>query len=153
MSWLSGETLVKKVRANADIETRDAFYGVYPIDQLPAFIPRRPFLIIINTQTHNLPGEHWKAILIDVDRNGELFDSLALPVSNVLIQWLNRFTIKWKTNKRSFQHVLSATCGAFVLYFILNRLRVKNFDSITAAFTSYPVPNESFVTNFYRSLK
>lgn len=153
MSWLSGATLVKKVKANADTETRHAFHGVFSIDNLPEFIPSRPFLIIINTQTHNLPGEHWKAILIDADKNGELFDSLALPASNILIQWLNRFTVKWKTNNRSFQNPLSATCGAFVLYFVLNRLHMKNFDSITAAFTLYPHTNERFVKHFYRSLK
>lgn len=153
MSWLSGADLADKVKANADTETGQAFHGVFSMDNLPNSVPRRPFLIIVNTQTHNLPGEHWKVVLIDEDKHGELFDSLALPVSNVLIRWLNRFTVRWKTNRLSFQHPLSATCGAYVLYYLLNRLRVKNLDSITAAFTAYPFANECVVKHFYRSLK
>ena len=153
MSWLSNKTLLKKIKKNACEETLKAFNGIYSIDNLPDSIPRRPFLIIINTHTHNLPGEHWICVFIDQDRNGELFDSLALPVSNILIRWLNVFTTKWKRNSLSFQHLLSAQCGAFVLCFILNRLHVKNFESLTAMFTSSPLMNDTIVENFYRALK
>lgn len=153
MSWLTSKTIVDKVRKNADKETLIAFYGVCAIDNLPDYIHTRPFLMIINTHTHNLPGEHWLAILIDADRNGELFDSLSLPVSNVLIQWLNRFTIRWKKNERAIQHVLSSSCGAFVLYFILNRLHVKNFETLMDSFSTTMYDNEIFVKKFYRSLK
>lgn len=153
MNWLSNKTLNVKVRKNATTKTQNAFQGVYSINKLPTSIPHRPFLAIVNTHTHNLPGEHWLAIYIDENKNGELFDSLSLPVSNNLIHWLNGFTVKWKTNKRSFQHPLSAACGAFVLYFILNRLHVSNFEGITTLFTSSPFANEQFVEMFYRSLK
>ena len=153
MSWLSSKNLVDKVRKNADRETLLAFYGVCAIDKLPEFIPTRPFLMIVNTHTQNLPGEHWIAIFVDTNRNGELFDSLALPVSNILIRWLNRFTIKWKKNGRTFQHVLSSTCGAFALYFTLNRLHVTNFETLTALFNKSPHVNETLVNVFYRSLK
>ena len=153
MSWLTDKSLSTKVKKNARAKTLEAFNGIYSIDTLPSFISRRPFLMIVNTHTHNLPGEHWIAIHIDENKNGELFDSLAIPVSNTLIRWLNTFANKWKTNSRSFQHPTSSTCGAFVLYFILNRLHVKDFETITAVFTSSPFLNERFVTNFYRALK
>ena len=153
MSWLSSKDLIDKVRKNANRETLLAFYGVCAIDDLPEFIHARPFLLIVNTHTQNLPGEHWIAIFIDSDRNGELFDSLALPVSNILIRWLNRFTNKWKKNGRTFQQLLSATCGAFALYFILNRLHATNFDALTASFGESLQANESFVKQFFRSLK
>ena len=153
MSWLSNRTLANKVRKNATTKTQNAFHGIYSIDKLPSSIPSRPFLAIVNTHTHNLPGEHWLAIYIDENKNGELFDPLALPVSNNLIRWLNGFTVKWKTNKRSFQHPLSTTCGSFVLYFILNRLHVSDFERITTLFTSSPFANEQFVRMFYSALK
>ena len=153
MSWLSNKTLIRKVKKNACAETLDAFNGIYSIDALPDFVPHRPFLIIVNTHTHNLPGEHWICILIDKDKNAELFDSLALPVSNILIRWLNLFSIKWKKNSQSFQHPLSSTCGAFVLFFVINRLHVKDFESLTDVFTSSPLLNEKTVENFYRALK
>ena len=153
MSWLSNKRLKSKIGKNAGSKTLNAFHGVYSIDNLPDFIPCRPYLIIVNTHTHNLPGEHWLCIHIDEDKNGELFDSLALPVSDFLIRWLNRFTWKWRRNVRSFQHSLSPTCGSFVLYFILNRLHVKDFESITAVFSRSLSVNERFVANFYLALK
>lgn len=153
MSWLSSIQLVDKIRKNGDKDILSAFYGVCSIDHLPEFIHTRPFLMIVNTHTKNLPGEHWIAVMIDTKRNGEVFDSLALPVSNILIRWLNRFTIKWTTNKLAFQYVLSSTCGIYSLYFILNRLRVKNFNTFTALFDKNSHVNESLVKVFYRSLK
>ena len=153
MSWLTTKSLSTKVRKNARAKTLAAFNGIYSIDTMPNSISCRPFLMIVNTHTHNLPGEHWIAIHIDENKNGELFDSQAMPISNILIRWLNTFTNKWKTNSRSFQHPTSSTCGAFVLYFILNRLHVKDFESITAVFTPSPFLNERFVTSFYRALK
>ena len=153
MSWLSNETLLSKVRKNADRETLLAFYGICSIDNLPEFVHARPFLMIVNTHTHNLPGEHWIAVLIDENRKGEIFDSLAQPVSNILIRWLNRFTSKWKKNSRTFQHPLSTSCGAFALYFILNRLHVKDFETLTAWFNVSLAVNEKLVKQFYRSLK
>ena len=37
------------------------FLGVYPLDKLPSAI-RAPSNFIVNTHTHNLPGEHWLAV-------------------------------------------------------------------------------------------
>ena len=153
MHWLSNKVLARKIRDNATQETLNAFHGIYSIDELPNHIPFRPFLIIVNTHTKNLPGEHWIAIFIDKNRHGEIFDSLALPVCHLLIQWMNMFTLKWNTNKRTLQHPLSSTCGAFTLYFILNRLHVANLDSVTATFDSNLAVNERILEIFYVSLK
>ena len=153
MYWLSNKLLARKIRDNALQETQNAFHGIYSIDDLPKHIPTRPFLIIANIHTKNLLGEHWIVIFIDKNKNGEIFDSLALPVSHLLTQWMNKFTVKWKCNKRTLQHPLSSTCGAFTLYFILNRLYVPNMDSITAAFDSHLATNERFLESFYESLK
>lgn len=153
MSWLSNKQIAVKVARNGDEQTRKAFYGIHSIDDLPEFIPHLPFILIINTHTHNLPGEHWKTIFIDKDHSGELFDSLALPVSNIVIRWMNRFTRKWKVNKKSFQHPLSATCGAFALYFTLQRLSVSNMETLTKIFTTRAYVNEQKVLSFYHGLK
>ena len=153
MSWLSDRDIATKIRRNADSKTLHAFFGVYPIDRLPQFIPHLPIIIIVNTHTHNLQGEHWKTVFIDKDKNGELFDSLALPASSKLIRWLNTFTRKWKTNHLSYQDPLSATCGAYALYFALLRLDVSNLKSVTGTLSQYPHVNERRVLAFYKQLK
>ena len=147
MSWLSGKDLIKKIKRNADGTTLAAFHGVFPIDNLPFAVPHYPFFMIVNTQAHNLPGEHWIAIFIDVNRRGDIFDSFALPPSNMLLRWMNRFTRSFTSNRFTYQHPLSSTCGAFTLYFVLHRLH--NSDCMTEAFTTDIVINEERIRHFY----
>ena len=153
MSWLSGETIKRKIQRNADEATWKAFDNVYSVDDLPSSIPHYPFFIVLNTHPHNLKGEHWKAIFINSDRRGELFDSLALVPNIPTQQWLNKHTRQWKRNLLPVQHPDSASCGAFVVYFILNRLHVRRFESFNQKFSINPHVNERLVRNFYNDLK
>ena len=152
MSWLNGYELEYLVNTCADNKTRHAFLGVFAMDDLPQQIPHVPALLIINTHTSNLPGEHWKAVYISKDHYGEIFDSLALPTSTRLMQWMNRFTRKWIYSHLTIQNPLSSTCGAFVLYFILTRLHVPNFMSCLRIFSSDLYNNEQLMLNFIMNL-
>lgn len=153
MSWLSDKQICEKVRKNANVETKEAFYGVYPIDDLPQFIPHLPIFIVVNTHTHNLEGEHWKTVFINKQRYGEVFDSLAQPMNNLLIRWMNRFTHSWKTNRKVYQHLKSTTCGAYALYYILKRLDYPSLDTFCKSFTPSINNNECLVQSFYKELK
>ena len=151
MSWLTGKQLETKILKNADPETRKAYGGVFSIDQLPFAIPQYPYFMIINTQSHNLPGEHWKTVFIDREKRAEVFDSLALPLSNILIRWLNRFTRSFSVNRLFYQHPLSPSCGAFSLYFVLNRLH--NPKCVTDMFDTALHDNVTRVMKYYETLK
>ena len=153
MSWLSNRQLVNKVRKNANDETKQAFLGVYPIDKLPSSIPHFPTFLIVNTHAHNLGGEHWKAIFIDKNRCGEVFDSLAQPTSDILTRWMNRWTRKWKTNRKTVQHASSSTCGAFALNYVLTRLTFSSLEAFSRSFNRALHVNERNVHAFYRRLK
>ena len=50
------------------------FAGVFPLDRLPKSL-RAPANFIVNTHTHNLPGEHWIAVSY---QKGELCMRLTL---------------------------------------------------------------------------
>lgn len=153
MSWLSDEQICRTVERNGDEKTINAFYGVCPLDELPRFISQLPIFIIVNTQTHNLEGEHWKTIFIDKKRNGEIFDSLAQPMNAMLITWMNRFTRKWKTNRKVYQSKDTSTCGAFALFYVLNRLDCNSLNSFTNSFSHSVNANESLVQDFYNALE
>ena len=153
MSWLSDGDIKRKIRLNGDSATQKAFLGVFPIDDLPFSLPSYPAIFVVNTQSHNLPGEHWIAIFIDQQRRGEVFDSLALPPSLLLTQWMNRFCRSWRRNHFSYQHPFSAACGSFVIYFVLHRLRVSHLNDITNCFTRELYANEKFIVSFYDALK
>ena len=153
MSWLTDKKITEKVMKNGSEKIRHAFYGVYPIDALPKSVPHLPLFLVVNTQTHNLAGEHWKTIFIDKNRCGEVFDSLAQPMSDILIQWMNRFTRRWKRNRKVYQHGKSSTCGAFALYYILNRLDFPSLNKFTQSFARFVNLNEKRVLTFYKELK
>jgi len=151
MSWLSGKEMEKKIKQHADEATLNAFHGVFAMDNLPFAVPHYPFFMIINTQAHNLAGEHWKTVFIDKNRRGEVFDSLALPLSNTLIRWLNRFTRTFTVNHLAYQHPMSATCGAFAVFYVLYRL--NNSECVTTMFNASPYENVRRMLTFYRSLQ
>lgn len=153
MSWLTNKQICRKVNLNANAKTRHAFYGVFSITKLPKSIPYYPIFIVVNTDTHNLSGLHWKTIFIDKNKSGEVFDSLSQPTSNILRRWLNRFTRKWKRNPKVYQHANSATCGAFTLYFILNRFNHPSLKSLTNTLSHSINTNETRVREFYSKLK
>ena len=151
MSWLSEQELIRRIERNADNATLEAFQGVYTMDKLPQAVTRYPCLIIVNTQSHNTPGEHWIAVFIGKHRRGEIFDSLALPPTNSLIRWLNRYTCSFRKSYLQYQHPLSSRCGAYVLFYVLNRLR--NPKCIIQNFKSSLPDNEKRVLTFYSTLK
>ena len=148
MSNLSDVEIANIIRKYSPPPNKDALLGVFPIDSLPHRLSHYPACMVINTQSHNLPGEHWISIFITKDKRGEVFDSLGLPLSNYLIRWLNQFTKSWQYNRKIYQHISSDKCGAYAIYFILNRL-----DNKTPTFTDSPAVNDELVNMFYATLK
>lgn len=151
MSWLSSAELKRKIIRNASTETLQAFHGVFSMDTLPFAVPHYPFFMIVNTQSHNLPGEHWIAIFIDQNKSGEIFDSLAQPLAQPLIRWMNQFTRSFTKSHLRYQHVLSSMCGAFVIFYILHRLRDSN--CMKKHFTPSLVENDTRIYLYFQSLK
>ena len=155
VNWLTGIDLDRLVVKNADIDTLEAFMGVYAVDTLPVRISQLPALLIVNSDTSNLAGKHWRAIHIDTNRQGEVFDSLAVSVSPLLEAWLNRVTNKWTYSETMIQNPWLPSCGAFALHFVLHRLSVANLMIYTHTYyvDKMFAKNEAFIRSFVRSLK
>ena len=152
IKWLTTTDLQNIIQRNADKQIRDAFLGIFAINELPSHITRLPVLLIINTNTGNLPGQHWKAIFIGRDATGEVFDSLSSPVSLRLQQWMNRHTKKWTTSKLVLQNPLAPTCGAYVLYFVLNRLYCNSLSTCVSLFSPNVKANDAMMLQYFTSL-
>ena len=69
---------------------------MYPISNFHKFIPHLPTFFIVNTDAHSLPGTHRKCIFIDKERRSEIFDSLALPINDILVRWMNGLLVNGK---------------------------------------------------------
>lgn len=152
MSWLTNHTLEKLIKLNADRQTKQAFLGVFPITKLPHRLKQYPTFLIINTQAHNLGGEHWYTVFISDKRIGEIFDSAARPVDRRLKRWLTSFTRTWTRNRRAFQAPFSTLCGAFALYYILNRLHHSSMKSVLFPYRNKAI-NDRFVLDFFHQLR
>ena len=147
--WLTTLDLETFIANNANEATKTAFLGVFSINTLPRQIPHLPVLLIMNTNTSNLPGQHWKAIYISKRRVGEVFDSLAMPVNLQVEQWMNTFCKRWAISTLTLQDPFSPTCGAYVLYYIMYRLQHDSMNSWLAPFTNNVLINDMFITKFF----
>ena len=152
MSWLSNQTLKRVIQRNANRETKHAFLGVFSIDRLPLRLKQYPTFLIVNTQSHNLGGEHWFTIFISRKRIGEIFDSAAQAVDPRVKRWLNYFTRTWTRNRLTFQAPLSSLCGAFALYYILNRLKHTSMHSVLFPNGDKPI-NDHYVLDYFHRLR
>lgn len=150
VNWLTTLDLENLIRKYADKKTNKAFLGIFPLDKLPQKLPYLPVLFIINTNTSNLPGQHWKAVYVSSNGNGDLFDSLATSVSLRLQKWMNTFTKNWTTSKLTLQNPLAPSCGGYVLYYVLERFKHKSMYSCISKFTSNVIENERIVENYFK---
>lgn len=93
------------------------FKGVFSIDKLPKVKLGQNVMFIVNTDSSNLPGMHWIAVIIR-NGNGYIFDPLGQFVPLKLSSWMTYTCYKWSTNTRHIQTFLSQLCGYFCIYFL-----------------------------------
>ena len=91
----------------------EAYGGMLAIDELPHL--KRGKMYVVNTKPVDHPGEHW--IVIDwTKKRPYLFDSFGNPPK---FYGLPKVAY-WK---RHLQHPDSDTCGAYSVYYVINRSR------------------------------
>lgn len=110
------------------------FKGVYPCDTIPQI---REGGLIINTDPHNLRGEHWVAFLRNPDGSGEYFDSFGLPpiIPEICIYISSNTTRGCIYNSTPVQNVTSSNCGLFCIRFLKCRFKGETFNQIMTKLT------------------
>ena len=114
---------------------------------------RLPAMLVVNTDPHNLPGRHWICIYIDGQRQGDVFDPLATPLSNTVIQFMNMWARKWVTNSVMVQHPLAHSCGIYVIYYLTHRLCTASMSELMQTWSANLAKNEVLMYDFYRRLQ
>ena len=100
------------------------FVGVYPLDKLPRRL-EAPANLIINTHTHNLPGEHWLAV--SYQRGGLIyaFDSFGFYYPLILRNYLQRLRARTRStcqvhySDQPLQHYKEMTCGLYCVAWLI----------------------------------
>jgi len=118
---------------NYSLKKYKNFIGTFPRDTIPKF-NKKPFGIIVNTDSSNAPGEHWVAIYSD-NKITEYFDSFGLPpLHHEVINYLYTTSDVWHYNSLTVQSVTSTTCGLFCILYMKLRLRGYSYSDIIALF-------------------
>lgn len=131
--------------AKGDPVMRDTFLGVFPADAVMNILPKFPSNLIINTDPHDEPGQHWVAFNFTRDGTGEFFDSYGKPPGyyhKCWEKWMNNSTLTWVYNSRPIQPLISASCGIHCLFFIFHRCAGMPMEDVMDMYTKNKFAND-----------
>jgi len=107
--------------------TSKIFKGAIAIDELPKNI-EYPSCFIINNKPRSNKGEHWVAVLFDLNKTGYFFDSYGEnPSKYNLKTFMNKSSIKWYWNKKRIQGILPY-CGYYSILYLLYKSWEKSHE-------------------------
>lgn len=106
--------------------SRTRWLGVFARDELPDLaLENKPLALVLNTDPHDKPGQHWLAIYAPTEGPYELFDSFGLSPSFYALDFLEP-----THSLHSLQSYSSSLCGHYCIYFIYLRSRGHSFHGI-----------------------
>ena len=134
-------------------ELKNYFQGVFSADNLPRSIKKNHF-IICNTDVLSGNGKHWYCVVKIDSSTLECFDSLGVNYEKkkfLAEKFKQRGVSKIKFNVTQVQSSDTATCGLFVLYFLVHRLHNKDLgftDLLNEIFVASIEENERLIHSF-----
>ena len=134
---------------DCDVEMKEKIIGVFAADDIPHLIRSSSYVLIVNSDTHDLPGSHWIACYANNDVL-ETFDSYgysADSLSPFIKRYMNTFT-KTVNNIKRLQSSNTKVCGQYCLFYLMCRCRGYSMKDITDIFSRDFILNDQFVYNF-----
>lgn len=121
------------------------FNGVYPADSIPHLAVGEA--VIVNTDPHDKPGEHWIAMYMSEEGELEYFDSFGLPPLSTNIQeYISKSPhISFSYSTIQLQHEDSETCGNHCIAYVKHRLSGHPLICLIAHYTKNSKTNDKKV--------
>lgn len=127
--------------------TTKQFIGIYPSDQLPDTVPW-PCALVVNTDPHDKPGQHWVAIYVDQDGNADYFDSYGQDINTKsILDFVKMNSTDCSVNDKQLQAPLTSVCGQYCIYFVLMRCMKRPMYYIVRLFKDRFI-SDAFITEF-----
>ena len=121
-----------------DKRAHTVYAGAYPSDMLPMDEKMNyPSAFVVNLDESEKEGSHWIALYLTSDGRSEVFNSLGnLPLPFSITQFLRHHTLKGNTkhNSTQLQSYFSTVCGAYVIFYIMHRVRGFSMETIVNMF-------------------
>jgi len=134
---------------------RPKFCGVYAKDTLPGSVETYPCGFIANTDSKDLPGQHWVAFYFPSQARGEFFDSYGNPPAfydRGFERFLQGNCREWMYNQKTLQSVTTAVCGEYCVYYLLHRARGVSMKAIVKRFRDSLINNDKDVYEYVMKL-
>ena len=133
--------------------TKKEFIGVFPSCEIPKSEMKRYFFIT-NSDTHDEPGSHWTAWMVENDKV-EFFDSFGRsPVNYQMSHYYKHYVLGKKVSYSSLrvQNFSSKTCGYFCVFYVYLRCLGFDYEFIVRELGNLD-NNDEIVVEFYRTLQ
>ena len=139
---------------SVDKFTRRCFLGVFPANGLPPGpVPWPCALVVTSRSVPSIGTNHWLAVYITPQGEGEIFDPLGRPPDHPMLRaFIRRNTVRALFCRARVQSEASTVCGHHVLYFLLHRCRGLHPDYIVDHYAADTQTNDAFVHEFIRPL-
>lgn len=133
---------------NKLLKNYSGYLGTFPRDMLPK-IQQLPATLIVNTDPSTEPGEHWIAIHIDSNGNGEYFDSYGLPpLHKEIIVFLNKYCpLSYGYNPIILQCFDCTTCGRYCVLYCKYRCNSQSFCKFLVNFSTDTYKNNVIINS------
>ena len=129
--------------------SKKKFLGTFSYDTLPTKV-KYPSCLIVNTQNHDQPGEHWLAIYYNKNKTAEFFDSFGMPPSFFnLQQYLEKSSVSFKFNSTQIQSYKSLYCGLYCIMYLLLKTRGRSLRYFLK-FLKNPTQNDNLFRNLLK---
>jgi len=129
------------------------FKGCYAHDNLPT-ITKFPCSLIINTDNHDRPGDHWVGLVLN-KKKCFYFDSYGAPVlsTHILLFLCDKYKeIVFST--KQVQSIYSDKCGHFAIAFITSVHSIKSYEKFIHIFHSNNlIDNDNISNNIVNCIK
>lgn len=115
------------------------YRGTYAVDMVPSL--QRAGFIVINTDRHDSPGQHWLLYMRNINGKFSFVDSFGLPPIERELQCLQID----EYNDKCIQSLYSVHCGLYVSVFASLLCKGASLKSIVSLFGDSLVSNDLLV--------
>ncbi|NBO99437.1 MAG: hypothetical protein EBU90_04820 [Proteobacteria bacterium] len=142
-SWLSTSDINAVMQQYQEMDKSFKFLGALPSDFYTQVKVRwtdihkyKRIGVVFNLDTHDQPGSHWTAFLIDnIAHTLEYFDSAAKPPNKHIQRFIEKLRhyvpgYTYLENKKQHQRQ-NNECGVYAIYFLVQRLLGNDFNTIS----------------------
>lgn len=135
---------------NTQLNYLDCFIGTFSRDYIPRKVSKLPAALVVNTDPHYRPGQHWVAIYIDKNGNGDYFDSYGMPpLYKEIKEFLEDNCNRWCYSTQMLQNIIAVTCGAYCVFYIKLRCLGYTHCDFIKLFTNRTYINDKIVAKLF----